>query len=125
MVFDTDVLIWALRGNANAAKAVNIEDVRTVSVVTYMELLAGARDKREVKSIKRFLADMRFRMLPLAENTGHRASIYMEEYCLPLAMGMADALVAAAAVEAGEPLLTANDRHYRAIQELELKRFRP
>jgi predicted nucleic acid-binding protein len=38
---------------------------------------------------------------------------------------MADALIAAAAIEANEPLLTGNDRHYRPIKELEVKRFRP
>ena len=77
MLIDTDVLIWVLRGNAKAAKAVDVAKARTISVVTYMELLQGARDKHEVKAIRAFLSDMRFRTLPLTENIGHRASIYM------------------------------------------------
>jgi predicted nucleic acid-binding protein len=125
MLFDTDILIWVLRGSAKAARAVDAAENRRLSVVAYMELLQGARDKREVKTIKSFLADMQFRMLPLSENVGHRASIYMEEYGLSAAMSMADALIAAAAIEANEPLLTGNDRHYRPIKELEVKRFRP
>ena len=125
MIFDTDVLIWVLRGNPKAAKAVDDTNARAVSMVTYMELLQGARDKREVKAIKSFLTDMRFRALPLTENIGHRASIYMEEYGLSAAMSLADALIAATAVEAHEPLLTGNDKHYRPIRELELRRFRP
>jgi len=125
MIFDTDVLIWVLRGNPKAAKAVDDTNARAVSMVTYMELLQGARDKREVKAIKSFLTDMRFRSLPLTENIGHRASIYMEEYGLSAALSLADALIAATAVEAHEPLLTGNDRHYRPIRELELRRFRP
>lgn len=125
MVFDTDVLIWVLRGNTKAAGALDRADVRALSVVSYMELLQGARDKAEVRAIKSLLVDLRFDMLALTENTGHRASIYMEEYGLSIAMSMPDALIAATAVEANQPLLTGNSKHYRAVKELELKRFRP
>lgn len=125
MLFDTDVLIWVLRGNAKAAMAIDDADARAVSVVVYMELLQGARDKAEVRAIKTFLADMRFTMLPLTENIGHRASIYMEEYGLSASISMADALIAATAVESNDTLITANDKHYRTVKELDLKRFRP
>ena len=125
MHFDTDVLIWVLRGNAKAAKAVDSAEDRAASVVTYMELLQGARDKREARAIKSFLADMQFQLLPLTENIGHRAAIYMEEYGLSVALGMADALIAATATEEGDALITGNDKHYKPIKELEIKRFRP
>lgn len=125
MIFDTDVLIWVLRGHTKAADAVDAAEARAIAVVTYMELLQGARDKREVKAIKAFLADMQFRTLPLTENIGHRASIYMEEYGLSISMSMADALIAATAIEANEQLLTGNEKHYKTIKELDLKRFRP
>ncbi len=125
MLIDTDVLIWTLRGSVKAARAIDAAERRSVSVVTYMELLQGARDKREIKAIKSFLADLQFHLLPLTENIGHRASIYMEEYRLAFAMTMADALIAAAAIETHEPLLTGNDKHYRPIQKLEVKRLRP
>jgi len=125
MLFDTDVLIWVLRGNTKAAKAVDDANARSISVVTYMELLQGARNKDEVRMIKAFLSDMQFATLPLTENTGHRASIYMEEYGLKIAMGLADALIAATAVETNSTLITANDKHYKAVRELQIKRFRP
>ena len=97
MLFDTDVLIWAFRGNVKAAKAIETAESRQLSVVAYMELLQGARDRREVNAIKSFLADTGFTLVPLSENIGHRASIYMEEYGLKVAMCMADALTAATA----------------------------
>lgn len=125
MLFDTDVLIWVLRGNAKAAQAVDDCDRRSLSVVTYMELLQGARNKAEVRAIKAFLADIRFTSLPLTENIGHRASIYMEEYVLADSISMADALIAATAIEAKQALISGNAKHYKAIQELDLKRFRP
>ncbi len=120
MLFDTDVLIWVLRGNARAARVVDDADARGLSIVSYMELLQGARDKREVRIIKAFLADLRFRTVPLTENIGHRAAIYMEEYGLAVAMSMADALIAATAVENHEQLMTSNRKHYKPIGELDL-----
>lgn len=125
MIVDTDVLIWLLRGDANAARVVDAAPKRSISVVTYMELLQGARDKRELRAIKDSLVGLQFLLLPLTENIGHRASIYMEEYGLSGGMGMADALLAATAVEANDTLLTGNDKHYKRIKELDWTAFRP
>jgi hypothetical protein len=125
MLFDTDVLIWVLRGNAGAADAVDSAAERAVSIVTYMELLQGARDRREVRAVRSFLSEMGFRMVPLSENVGHRAAVYMEEYGLKAGLRLADALQAATAVENDLTLLTANRKHYAAIKDLQLKVFRP
>ena len=38
---------------------------------------------------------------------------------------LADALIAATALVNGLPILTANDKHYKMIKELEIKKFRP
>ena len=68
---------------------------------------------------------MHFRLLPLTENIGHRAMIYMEEHRLKSGMSMPDALVAATAVENRLILCTGNVKHHRVINELELLPFRP
>lgn len=125
MIFDADVLIWVLRGHARAGQALQAADPRLLSVITYMELIQGARDKAEVRMIKNFLANFGLIMLPLTENIGHRASIYMEEYALSGGMELPDALIAATAVENHQPLITGNQKHYRLIRELDLKPFRP
>lgn len=125
VIFDTDVLIWLLRGNAKAARAVDRAESRSLSIVSYMELLQGARNKTELRTIKSMLADLRFDVLPLTENIGHRASIFMEAYTLSDALSMADALIAATAAEAGLPLLTGNAKRYNAVADLAVKRFRP
>jgi len=124
-MFDTDVLIWILRGNENAARLIEDADDRCLSVVSYMELLQGARDRQESRTIKGFLGDFGFRVLPLTENVGHRASIYIEEYALKSRLCMADALVAATAVENGVALCTADRKHYRLVKDLEISTFRP
>jgi predicted nucleic acid-binding protein len=125
MTFDTDVLIWFLRGNVKAARAVDAEEDRSISLITYMELLQGAKNKQEAHDIKAFLKEFWFSTLPLSENIGHRASIYVEEYALSNSIAVADALVAATAVERNEVFLSGNTKHFKCIKELQSKQFRP
>ena len=124
MLFDTDVLIWVQRGNHQAAALVEREDERCISVLTYMELLQGAREKRQHEYILDFLHEFSFRILPLSENIGHRAAIYIEEYSFH-GLRAGDAIIAATATENGLTLCTTNVRHYRPIKELKLKAFKP
>jgi len=49
MLFDTDILIWVLRGYPKAIKTLDASEQRALSVVNYMELLHGARDRREAR----------------------------------------------------------------------------
>jgi predicted nucleic acid-binding protein len=125
MLIDTEVLIWVLRGSAKAARLIDSITDRRISVVTFMELLQGARDKRESRLIKSFLADFGFRTIPLGENIGHRAAIYIEEYGLGSGLRTADALIAATAAEHGLALCTGDRTHYRAIRDLTIQPFRP
>lgn len=125
MLFDTDVIIWSLRGNQQAAKLIDQADQLELSVVSYMELLQGARDKSDLRLIKSYLADLGFLIVPLSENIGHRAAIYLEEYSLKSNLGVPDALIAATAAETDATLCTGNAKDYRAIAEVSLKVFRP
>jgi len=123
MVFDTDVLIFVQRGNVKAAQWVESATRRYISTQTYMELLQGAKNKKQHQIIQRFLKDYVFTVLPLTENIGHRASVYVEEYALSHAMRAGDALVAATAVENYLPLASANEKYFKVVQELDLHIF--
>jgi len=125
MIFDTDIFIWAQRGNQKAVKIMEMSEERHLSVQTYMELLQCAKNKKQHKYIKDFLISFDFLVLPLTENTGHRASIYIEEYTLASGLRSGDAIVAATAVENNLPLVSSNVKHFKKIKELQLKSFKP
>lgn len=125
MLFDTDVIIWALRGNLKAASEINRCSELYLSAISYMELLKGARDKRELQEIKRFLLDIGFKILPVNEGVSHRAMIYVEEYVLSSGIDIADALIAATASESSLTVCTANNKHYTGIPGIQISVFRP
>jgi predicted nucleic acid-binding protein len=125
MIFDTDILIWVQRGNEKAAKAVEKDTDRCISIQTYMELLQCAQNKSQHKFIKDFLSDFEFSILPLTENIGHRALIYVEEYSLSSGMRAGDAIIAATAVENNMGLLSGNFKHFKVVNDLQLKQFKP
>ena len=125
MLFDTDVLIWHQRESTEASRALAEADARTLSIMSYIELMQGARDRHDTREIRSMLADFDFRVLPLSESIGHRASIYVEEHALASRIGAFDAIVAATAVEHGLVLCTGNARRYRMITDLEIRAFRP
>ena len=125
MIFDTDVFIWMQRGNRRAAALVDATPERFLSVQSYMELLQCAQDKKQQRLVKQFLADLAFTVLPLTENIGHRALIYIEEYGISSGLRAGDALIAATAVENNLPLASGNGRHFRVLKDLVLKVFKP
>ncbi len=125
MLFDTDVLIWALRGSAKAAREIDSAEERYISAVNYMELMQGIRDKREQSLLKRFLAALDFEVLPITEDISHRAVIFVEEYALKSGMQLADALVFATACEHSLCLCSSNKKHFKNIASLETKLFVP
>lgn len=125
MIFDTDILIWVQRGNIKAANLVDKTSDRMVSVQTYMELLQCANAKKQQQITRNYLREFNFKIIPLTENIGHRASIYIEEYSMQNGLRAGDAIIAASAVEHGFTLVTSNHKHYKIIPNLELHLFKP
>ena len=125
MIFDTDILIWVQRGNEKAAKLIEKDEGRYLSIHSYMELLQGAKNKTQHKYVKDFISEFEFSILPLTENIGHRALIYVEEYALSSNMRAGDAIIAATAVENNKLLVSSNIKHFKVVKELQLKNFKP
>ncbi|NLX26666.1 MAG: type II toxin-antitoxin system VapC family toxin [Lentisphaerae bacterium] len=125
MLIDSDVLIWASRGNEKAVRKLNKESGFGISAVTYMELCQGMRNKSELDSFRKALKIWNVRVIPINETISYQAMFFVERYCLSHSLFLADALIAATANQLGEALLSANTKHYSMIPEITLKAFRP
>ena len=120
---DTDVLIWNLRGNEAAADLLDSLGSFQVSVVTYMELVQGARDRSELQALRRALRFWDAELVQISESISARAAFLMEEHALGDGLQVADALIAACALDSGAVLLTGNHRHYRPVTGLQVEVF--
>lgn len=125
MIFDTDIFIWVQHGNKKAANLIDSAEERYLSIQSYMELLQCAKDKKQQRLTKQFISDLGFIVLPLSENIGHRALIYVEEYGISSGIRAGDAIIAATAVENNMPLASGNGKHFKVVKELEFKLFKP
>ena len=57
MLYDTDALIWLKRGNGVVADILENDPFRFISLQTYLELVQGAKDRRQLLFARRFLAE--------------------------------------------------------------------
>ena len=124
MIFDTDVMIWAFRGNGKALDAIDEATTRSISSVTYMELLQGVRNKAEMLSMKRFLSTLGFATLPITAEISTRAISIMESSAPRSDLGVCDALIFATALESGDTLLSGNAKHFKEVPLLDARAFR-
>jgi len=58
-LIDTDILVDYIRGNLYAAAYLQSLDEWSYSVVTAMDLFAGAQNKREIRAIEKVLKNFR------------------------------------------------------------------
>ena len=125
MLVDTDVLIWYMRGNGKALRAIQTLDESSISVVTYIELVQGLRNKAELNTLRNFLQSQSVPVLHVTERISSTASFLVEQHHFSHSLGFSDAIIAATAMSHGLPLMTANTKHYRVIENLILKKFLP
>ena len=125
MIIDTDVLIWYMKGNEKAYKAIEMADNFFISVVTYMELVQGMRNKKELNSLRKSIHSWDAKVLYISEEISSKAMFYVEQHFLSHSLQLADALIGATAVTYGLPILTGNDKHYRTVKDIQITKFRP
>jgi len=125
VIIDTDVLIWYMKGNEKAYEVIERSNTLFISVVTYMELVQGMRNKTELINLRKALLGWNAQILYITEEISAKAMFYVEQHYLSHFLQLADALIGATAMAYGFPLLTANDKHYKVLKDVQIEKFRP
>ena len=123
MLIDTDVLIWLTRGHQSAAQRLAKAVPWRLSVVTYIELAQGCRNKVELMQLKKGLVLSQAQLLPLTPAISDRAMQLIDGFALSHGLQLGDALIAATAIDHGLTLLTGNVKHFSSLPELNLDAF--
>jgi tRNA(fMet)-specific endonuclease VapC len=118
-LLDTDIIIDVSRGNANAAKYVDSLSDAAISIITAQELIAGARDKRDLAEIDSLISTYPIEHLDAA--VGLRAYDLLKEYAKSHGLRAFDSLIAATAMERGLVLVTRNRKHFAMIDGLRIE----
>lgn len=124
MLIDTDVIIWYMRGNDKARDFLDSNPRFRISVITYMELVQGMRNKQELRALRQALRNWKAELIYINEEISGKAMFYVEQHYLSHSAALADALIAATAVTYGIPLLTGNEKHYKIIKEVDVTKFK-
>jgi tRNA(fMet)-specific endonuclease VapC len=115
---DSCVLIEYLKENPLIQKKIN--DIPTENIVVnsiiLMELFSGARNKRELNSIKIRLN--KFQLLEINQSVMDETVSLLEEYHLSHGLKIPDAIIAATARYHDIPLYTFNLRDFKFIPDI-------
>jgi predicted nucleic acid-binding protein len=90
-----------------------------------MELVQGMRNARELKNLQADLALWQVTILPVTKAISERASRLVEEHFLTHHLQLADALIAATAIEHKLAIVTSNTKHFQAVKTLKIEAFKP
>ncbi len=124
MIIDTDVLICYSRGYQSTIDVIHSFDRFNISVVTYIEVIQGVRNKKELNAFKKALGVLNAQVIQIDELISTKAMFYVEQYALSHSMELADALIGASAVIKQFPLLTGNEKHYKHLPEIKIQKFK-
>ncbi|HVL66733.1 MAG TPA: type II toxin-antitoxin system VapC family toxin [Vicinamibacterales bacterium] len=106
-LFDTNILIDYLAGVAEAQTEIERARERLISIVTWMELLAGARSEEEEDVLEMFLSD--FRVVDVTRRIAREATAFRKTQRIHLL----DAIIWASARHESALLVTRNTKDFQ------------
>jgi predicted nucleic acid-binding protein len=121
---DTDIIVDLTRNLQGAIEYLDsLQNDWSISAITSLELLAGARNQREIADID-FLISA-FPSIAPTEAIARRAYYLMKTYAKSHGLRPLDSLIAATALEDGLILASRNRKHFGMIEDLgfELPRY--
>ena len=117
---DTDVLIDVSRNNEAAIDFLDqLGDSWSMSIITALELIVGARNKKEVTQIDQLVAV--YSAIPLTAEIGNSSYGLLRKFAKSHGLRVFDSLIAATAIDEGRTLVTRNKKHFQMIGNLKLE----
>jgi len=119
ILLDTNILIEILKDNSQTQKKIaSLQAPFSISFITAMELIYGARNKQEVQRLQQFI--QLFDQINLNESISNKALQLITDYAKSHMLDIPDALIAASAIEYHASLFTYNRKDFRFIPQLTL-----
>ena len=116
---DTNIIVDVTRGSIAAADYLDsLAGAWSLSMITCLELLAGARTQRETADLDLVLSG--YRAISPNEDIARRAYYLMKIYARSHGLQALDSLIAATALEDLLTLATRNRKHFQMISDLKL-----
>ena len=114
---DTDVLVDVSRNTQGAISFLDaLGNDWTLSAMTALELISGAKNQREVDLIDRLIEA--YEAIPVDEAIGRRAYELLKTYAKSHGLRTFDSLIAATAIEKQRTLVTKNRKHFGMVNGL-------
>ena len=119
IVLDTNILIEILKNNTLIVSRFHqTSSTFAISSISAMELYYGARDKKELQELKKFITF--FDTIELDATISTTATLLIETYAKSHNLTIPDALIAATSIKHSYPLWTLNVKDFHYIDDLNL-----
>jgi len=119
LLCDTCVIIDFMNGRSQELdELINNGTILFINSIIEMELLQGARDKKELRIIEKKLHV--FRLLNMQQDIFDLATEYVLNYRLSHNLALPDAIIGATAIFYQMPLFTYNRKDFRFLPEIQL-----
>ena len=116
-LIDTDVLIEYLRGRDRVATFLEgLKGELIISAISVAELFSGVRGSEEMEAIDQFM--LAFQVVPIDDRLARQGGLIRQAYHPTHGTGLANALIAATALEQAAQLVTFNRRHFPMVEDL-------
>jgi predicted nucleic acid-binding protein len=121
-LIETTILVDVFRGKSEAIAWVNRvpPQGRWIFIITYFELLAGCRNRREQRTVAKEMHS--YRLLLLTEDISRTALSWFERFHLNHGVGFLDSLIGATALHQGLTITTINTKHFEPFPGLCVER---
>jgi len=116
-LLDTNILSKIFYGNIDVKNFVDYLDAG-VETIVYIECIQGSISNLDKRRIKRSLHNLKF--YPLINDIAQKAIELIDTYSNSHGLLLADAMIAATALEYNLTLITYNTKHFQFIKSLKL-----